>query len=89
MEEEAGTILKGIGLMTSKRGFQKSLQGLHKGYTYRSNPNARLDNQMKDFLFKEYRLLRKALEKYSINQAFLKKQHRNYIISGCKKLLWS
>lgn len=64
-KSEAETILKGIGLMTSKRGFQKSLQGLYKGYTYRSNPNARLDNQMRDFLFKEYRLLRKALEKYS------------------------
>lgn len=62
---EAETILKGIGLMTGKRGFQESLQGLYKGSTYKSNPNAKLDSQMKGFLFNEYRLMRKALEKYS------------------------
>ena len=62
---EAETILQGIGLMTNKRGFEKSLQGLYKGYTYKSNPNVRLDNQMKGFLFNEYRLIRKALNKYS------------------------
>lgn len=64
-QAEAETILKGIGLMTSRRGFQKSLQGLYKGSTYKSNPNARLDSKMKGFLFNEYRLMRKALEKYS------------------------
>ena len=62
---EAETILQGIGLMTNKRGFEKSLQGLYKGYTYKSNPNVRLDNQMKGFLFNEYCLIRKALNKYS------------------------
>ena len=62
---EAETILQGIGLMTNKRGFEKSLQGLYKGYTYKSNPNVRLDNQMKGFLFNEYCLIRKALYKYS------------------------
>ena len=64
-QAEAEIILKGIGLMTSRRGFQKSLQGLYKGSTYKSNPNAKLDNKMKGFLFNEYRLMRKALEKYS------------------------
>ena len=62
---EAEIILRGIGLMTSKRGFQKSLQGLYKGHTYKSNPNAKLDSQMREFLFNEFRLMRKALDKYS------------------------
>ena len=64
-QNEAETILRSIGLMTNKRGFQKSLQGLYKGHTYKANPNAKLDSQMKGFLFNEYRLLRKALDKYS------------------------
>ncbi len=62
-EATAKTILKGTGLMNSSRSYEEALKGLKQGYTY-TRGSASLDSKMKEWLFREYRLLRKALEKY-------------------------
>jgi hypothetical protein len=62
---EAKIILRGMGLMDSSRSFEEALQGLFTGHTYKSRKQVSLDASMQKYLMHEYRLLRKALKKYS------------------------
>ena len=62
---EAETIFKGMALMNSRRGYQDALRGMKIGYTYSSKGPHRLDSQMKQWVFQEYVLMKKALEKYA------------------------
>lgn len=64
-DDTAQTILRGMGLMNSRRDYQTALKGLYRGYTYtRHSGHLALNSQMKEYLFREYTLLRQALEKW-------------------------
>lgn len=62
-EKEAKVILQAMGLMNDKRSFQKAIKGLKYGYTY-VNKSGTFNAEVKGYLFREYTLLKKALDKY-------------------------
>ena len=62
---EAETIFKGMALMNSRRNYEDALKGMKIGYTYSGRGPHRLDAQMKQWVFQEYVLMKKAMEKYA------------------------
>jgi hypothetical protein len=62
-EKEAKVILQAMGLMNEDRSFQKAIKGLKYGYTY-VNKSGTFNAEVKGYLFREYTLLKKALDKY-------------------------
>ncbi|MBI4871134.1 MAG: lytic transglycosylase domain-containing protein [Candidatus Riflebacteria bacterium] len=62
-EKEAKVILQAMGLMNGDRSFQKAIKGLKYGYTY-VNKSGTFNAEVKGYLFREYTLLKKALDRY-------------------------
>ncbi|MBI4872588.1 MAG: hypothetical protein HY814_13590 [Candidatus Riflebacteria bacterium] len=62
-EKEAKVILEGMGLMNGERSFQSAIKGLKYGYTY-TYKNGKLNDEAKGYLFREYNLLKQALDRY-------------------------
>lgn len=62
-EKEAKVIMQAMGLMDGNRSFQKAIKGLKYGYTY-VNKSGTFNAEVKGYLFREYTLLKKALDKY-------------------------
>jgi len=62
---EAETVFKGMGLMNSRRSYEDALKGMKIGYTYSRKGPHRLDSKMKQWVFQEYVLMKKAMEKYA------------------------
>ncbi len=60
---EARLILSGTGLLRSSEDISKGLKRLHKGYTYSSGGGS-LNSKAKERLFREYKLLRSALNRW-------------------------
>ncbi|MBT3783801.1 lytic transglycosylase domain-containing protein [bacterium] len=64
-EAEAKIVFQGMGLMNSRRSYQDALKGMKIGYTYSRKGPHRLDSKMKQWVFQEYVLMKKAMEKYA------------------------
>lgn len=88
-EKEARTIMEATGLLTGKRSFPGAIRGLKYGYTY-TNKKGTLNDEAREYLYREWTLLKKALDKYpdhpDISQEETPELFEGWLRSAAKEL---